>query len=238
MRGRHDAGGDVVGGVVAGRDFLALAQHPRPLRHVVIVDFGRRRHRRIGEAQIGGLEFVAAHRVQRIGGLVEGDGVLLTAREIADDDGGQRIGALQPHHVAGIKLDIEDVDAFAIRDQVAPVRPLRRFERRGDDLEVDGAVGIGEDEQFVAAVGDRILHAALAACDQARRRVGIGKIDQALLGGFVVAAGDHAKPAAGAFMDMREPAGILFLVNQDIVRSAVSRGDGARPASGDGCRRA
>ena len=70
-----------------------------------------------------------------------------------------------------------------------------------DDLEVDGAVGVGEDEQLVAAVGDRILHAFLARRDQPRRRVGIGEIDQPLLGGFVVAAGDHAKPSAGAFMD-------------------------------------
>ena len=34
----------------------------------------------------------------------------------------------------------------------------------------------------------------------------------------MVAAGDHAEPAAGALMDMGEPAGILFLVDQDVVR--------------------
>ena len=33
----------------------------------------------------------------------------------------------------------------------------------------------------------------------------------------MVAAGDHAKASAGAFMDMGEPAGILFLIDQDIV---------------------
>ncbi|OIQ72074.1 hypothetical protein GALL_463060 [mine drainage metagenome] len=80
--------------------------------------------------------------------------MLLTGRKIPDDDGGQRIGAFQPHHVTGIKFEIENVDAFAARDQVAPVRPFRRFQLRGDDLEVDGAIGIGEDEQLVAAVGD------------------------------------------------------------------------------------
>ena len=105
----------------------------------------------------------------------------------------------------------------AMRDQVAPVGALRRGERRGDDLEVDRAVGIGEDEQFVAAIGERILHAFLARRDQPRRRVGIGEIDQPLLGGLVVAAGDHAEPAAGALMDMGEPAGILLLVDQHIV---------------------
>ena len=126
--------------------------------------------------------------------------MLVAGREVADDDRGQRVGALQPHQVAGIEFDIEDIDARAMRDQVAPVGALRRGERRGDDLEVDGAVGIGEDEQLVAAVGERILHAFLARRDQARRRFGIGEIDQPLLGGFVVAAGDDAEAAAGAFM--------------------------------------
>ncbi len=98
--------------------------------------------------------------------------------------------------MAGIKLQIDHVDAFAIRDQVAPVRSLRRFQGSGDDLEVDGLVGIGEDEQFLAAIGDRILHALFAARDKARRRVGIGKIDQALLRRLVVASGDHAETAA------------------------------------------
>src|SRR5438132_14290194 len=55
---RHDAGGDVVGRVMAGGNLLALSQDARALRHVVIVDFRRRRHRRIGEAQIRRLEFV------------------------------------------------------------------------------------------------------------------------------------------------------------------------------------
>ena len=207
-------------------------------RHVVVVDFRRRRHRRIGEAQIGGLEFVAAHGVERIGGLVEGDGVLFAGLEVADDDGGQRVGALQPHHVAGIEFDIEHIDALAMRDQVAPVGALGRGERRGDDLEVDGAIGIGENEQLVAAVGERILHAFLARRDQARRRVGIGQIDQPLLGGFVVAAGDHAEAAGGALMQMGEPAGILLFIDQRRRPPASCRADAARPASGGGCRRA
>ena len=104
-----------------------------------------------------------------------------------------------------------------MRDQFAPVGGLRRCQRRGDDLEVDGAVGIGEDEQLVAAIGDRILHADFALGDKARRRVGIGQIDQPLFGCIVVAAGDHAKTPAGAFMDMGEPAGILLLIDQDIL---------------------
>ena len=119
--------------------------------------------------------------------------------------------------MAGVEFDVDDIDALAIRDQIAPVGALGRGKRRGDDLEVDGVVGVGEDEELVAAVGNRILHAFLARRDEARRRVGIGEIDQPLLGGLVVAAGDHAEAAAGAFMQMGEPAGILLFIDQHIV---------------------
>ncbi len=134
-----------------------------------------------------------------------------------DDDARQALFALEPHHVAGIKLDVEHIDALTIRDQVAPVGTVRGRERRGDDLEVDRIVGIGQDEEFVAAIGDRILHAFLACRDQPRRRIGIGKIDQPLLRCLVVAAGDHAEAAAGALVQMGEPAGILLLIDQDVV---------------------
>ena len=143
--------------------------------------------------------------------------MLFLGREVADHDRRQRVGALQPHQMAGIEIEIDDVDAGTIGDQVAPVLPLGRSERRGDDLEVDGVVGIGEDEELVAAIGERILHALLARCDETRRRFGVGEIDQPLLGGFVVAAGDHAEAAAGALMQMGEPAGILLLIDQRVV---------------------
>ena len=128
------------------------------------------------------------------------------------------MGALQPHQVAGVELDIHDIDALAVRDQVTPIGALRRGQRRRDDLEVDRVIGIGEDEQLIAAVGDRILHADFPRRDKACRRVGIGEIDQPLLGGFVVAAGDHAETSARTFVEMREPAGILLFIDQNIVR--------------------
>src|SRR6266566_5080180 len=49
-------------------------------------------------------------------------------------------------------------------------------------------------------------------------RIGISEIDQALFGGFVVAAGDHAVAAGSRLMDMGEPAGIVLLVHQNVVR--------------------
>ena len=94
-----------------------------------------------------------------------------------------------------IEFDIDQVDALAMRDQVAPVGALRGSDRRGDDLEVDRAIGIGQNEQLLAAVGDRILHAGFARRHQPRFRLFIGKIDQPLFRGFVVAAGDDAETA-------------------------------------------
>jgi hypothetical protein len=62
-----------------------------------------------------------------------------------------------------------------------------------------------------------ILHAVLARRDQARRCLGVGEVDQPLLRGLVIATGDHAEAAAGAFMQMGEPAGVLLLIDQDVV---------------------
>jgi hypothetical protein len=71
---------------------------------------------------------------------------------------------------------------------------------------VDRAVGIGEDEQLLAAIGDAVAHARLARRDQARCCVRHREIDQPLLRRVVIAAGDDAEAAARAFLDVDEPA--------------------------------
>jgi hypothetical protein len=86
-------------------------------------------------------------------------------------------------------------------------------------------------EQLVATIGDRVLHALFAGGNQARRGLRIGKIDQPLFGRLMIAAGDHAKAAAGALMDMGEPAGVLFLVDQTSP-PAGARETVRQPASG------
>ena len=155
-----------------GGNLLALAQGPLPGRHVVVVDFRRRRHRRIGEAHHRGVELEAADHVERVGGLVEGDRVLGLCSEVADHDRGERVGALQPHEMAGEEIDAQDVGAGPVRHQFAPLGAIRRGERRGDDLEIDGAAFVGEDEELFAAVGHAVAHALLARRDQPWRRVG------------------------------------------------------------------
>ena len=147
---RHDAGRDVVGGIVPRRDLLALAQGPLPGRHVVVVDLGRRRHRRIGEAQPRGVVLVAFDDIERVGRLLEGDDVLAAVGEVADHDRGQRILALQPHEVSGIERHADDVDAGPVRDQLAPVAAVGRGQRRHGDAKVDGIALVGQDEELVA----------------------------------------------------------------------------------------
>src|SRR5471032_2751105 len=128
-----DARRHVGGGVVARRDLLALAQGALPAFHVVVVDFGRRRHRRIGKARDRRVEFVATDRVQRIRCLVECDLVFLASPQIADHDRGERVGTLQPHQMVGVELDVQHIDAGPMRDELAPVRPVWRGKRRRGD---------------------------------------------------------------------------------------------------------
>jgi hypothetical protein len=71
-----------------------------------------------------GVEFIASHGVQRIRRLLEGDGMFAAVAEIADDDGRQCIGALQPHQMAGVEFDVDDIDALAVRNQIAPIGAL------------------------------------------------------------------------------------------------------------------
>ena len=198
---RHDARRDVVRRIVARRDLLALAQGALPARHVVVVDLGRRRHRRVGEAQPRGVELVAFDDIERVGRLLEGDDMLAAVGEVADHDRGQRILALQPHQMAGVERHADDVDAGPVRDQLAPVAAVGRRQRRHGDAEVDGAALVGQDEELVAAVVDAVAHAGLARRHQARHGVGVGEVDQPALGGLLVAGGDDAEAARRAFLD-------------------------------------
>ena len=105
-----------------------------------------------------------------------------------------------------------------MRDQVAPVGALGRRERRGDDLEVDGAVGVGENEQLIAAVGDantaRLPRAPRPGA--ASRRDRSRSISRCSEVSWSPPAMTQKRPA-GALMQMGEPAGVLFLVDQRVV---------------------
>ena len=138
--------------------------------------------------------------------------------EIANDDRRQRIGAFEPHHVAREYFEIEHIGARTIRESGRAISRVR-----GD---ASGAVMILKSMAPSALVrmnsssprsATEYCTPSSRAAIKARFCVGLAEIDQPLLGGFVIAAGDHAEAAAGALMNMREPAGVRFLMHQHVL---------------------
>ena len=117
----------------------------------------------------------STRKPQRIGFLGKGDRVFLAGRAVADHDLRQAVLAFQPDEMAGIGHVGEDQRARLVRHDVAPVLLARFVNRRFHDLEILGAVVIGEDVEDIAALGHRIFDAGLArrrpACGSAVRSV-------------------------------------------------------------------
>ena len=113
------------------------------------------------------VELVAVDDAERIGLLVEGDRMLLAGRELADDDPRQPVLALEPDEIVLVDDDGDGSAAprDAGRDRVQLARP-GVGDRRGDDLEVLGAAGIGEDVEAVAAMVDVVFLAGPPLGDQ------------------------------------------------------------------------
>ena len=196
----------VVGAVVAAGDFLPLAQNTLPRREIIVPDFFRRGHRRIGEAQEVGRELVAAVDAERIGFLGECDHVLLAACEAPDHDARQAILALETYQPVLEHQEHQDIDARPMRNEIAPVGPTGRGERRPDDLEILGTVGIGADDQGRAAVEggmvlDLVLDAGLARGNERRLGRGCGKIDQPRFRRLVIMGRDIAEASRRMAVD-------------------------------------
>src|SRR5262249_55313515 len=183
--------GDVISTVVAAGGFLPLAQNAFTRCEIIIPDFFRRGHRRIGEAQKVGREFVAAVDAERIGLLGECDNVLLSARKAPDHDPRQTILALEPYEPVFEDYERQDIDAWPVWNEIAPVSPTRRRERRPDNLEIFGAISIGADDQRRAAFeGGMVFHfvldAGLTRGNERRLGIGCGKIDEPRFRCFVI----------------------------------------------------
>ena len=216
-RGREQATGDVVGGLVAARHGLALAQDAGAGDAVVIVGLGRRRHRRVGEADACRLELVAGQQAERVGFLREGDGVLL-ALHVAHDDARQGVLQFEPHEVVAEHVQVPDHHAGAVGHRVAPVLPRRRVEGTGDDLEVHRAVGIRQNDEIRAPVLDRVDQPLLAACDATERALVVGPVEQVDFRRLVVARRDGEISAGLGAADIHEEARIGFLVDDRVLR--------------------
>ena len=99
------------------------------------------------------------------------------------------------------------------------------------DLPVDGAVGVGQEDQAIAEVRHHILLSLLALGDRLRRPGRIGEIDQLDVGGREVAGLDHQE-AVGQRQPQRDGKALRHLLMDELVvgRSGC-RADGERPSA-------
>ena len=101
------------------------------------------------------------------------------------------------------------------------MRAPGRCHRRGHDLEVLGAVRVGQDDQAVAVMLDVVLQLRRARLDEARRRAdAVGAVEEPDFGGLVVARFDQHEGVGLRDAELHEEAGILLLVDRPRPASA------------------
>ena len=218
MRRGHDAAGDVIIRIVAGRHFLRLQQCALARHHVIIEQLARRRHRGIGEADDVGVIFRRAMQAERIGLFGKGDGMFLAGAAVADDDARQAVAAFQPDQVAGIGIDGENEAALLMRYDFFPVFLARRCHRRFHDAEILGVAVIGEDEKDIAAFAHRIFDAFFALRYDSRLGRQVFGGENAIFAGLMVVNVDEDEIVENRRADAHEETGILFLIDQPVGR--------------------
>ena len=185
---------------MTARDFLALAQRACARREIVVPDFGRRRHRGIGEAQKVRGELVTAIDAERIGLLRERDDVLLASLKPPDHNARQAVVAFEAYEPVPKDHERQHVNAAAVWNEIAPIRPTGRRERRPGDLEVFGAVGVRADDQRRPAIEsgmvfDFVLNAGFARGNERRFRRGRGEVNEPNFRGLVIMRRNVAETA-------------------------------------------
>ena len=124
----EDEPGEIALGIEAG-DLLLLDERPRAGGAIVVEDLLRPVHRRIAEAEEPRIEFVDRLEAEGVGLLVERDVVRLAAPKIVDRQARAAVLARQHDEIIPEQRRIGDEAAVAMRDDVAPVRFLRRLAR-------------------------------------------------------------------------------------------------------------
>ena len=203
--------------IVAGGNLLRLQELTLARSHIVFVELRRRRHRRIGKADRFGIIFRAALQPERIGLFLEGDCVLVAALAVADDDARQPVFAFEPQDEVAVCVVRQDQPSWLVRDDLAPVLPAGRGDGRFHDLEVLGAVGIGQDEEDVAALRHVVFDAPVALRDQLRRRQRFARRDEPDLGRLVVVDIDEDEVVEPAAADAHEESGVGLFIDQAVV---------------------
>ena len=108
------------------------------------------------------------------------------------------------------------------------LRASGRGERRRDDLEILGAVGVGQDDEVAAVMLHSYRHAGVARGDEPGRRARVGAVEQPDLGGLVVARPSmHDEGAGLGHVEIDEQAGFGLLVDERVLPPPACRCGGA-----------
>ena len=209
-------------GIVTRGNFLAFAQRSAAVIQVVVPHFRRRRHRRVDETQNVGLKFEAVVDTERIGLFRKFDRVLLAHRQAPDDDARQTVLAFQPDQPIGEHRERQDENAWPMRDEILPVRTLRRRQRCPCQLEILGPGRIGSKNQRRCAAKRRVMFDIVANRRFERRnqlRLGVRpqKIDQPNFGCFMVMQRNDRKSPRLGIRQRNEILRIYALEDQAIV---------------------
>jgi hypothetical protein len=155
------ASGHVLLGVVAAEHRLLLEQHALARVHVVVEHRRGRDHRRVAVAHHMGVEL---GRPTARGGDLLGllDEVLVAGGELPHADAADAVGPLEQHEVVGVDVDAAELHAGAMRHDLGPVVAAGRGDGRLHELEVLGAVGVGDHEEATGVVLDAVLDVLLA----------------------------------------------------------------------------
>ena len=140
----------------------------------------------------------------------------------ADHDPRVAVLAFEAREMAGENRRRHDRPALPIRHQVAPVRASGRLGGRGDDLEILGAVSVGENDELIVPVADVVAQAMLTRSDQHGRSVGMRGVDQPDFVGLPAPGGDRHETMAAQGIERDRERLILLLVDQHVGRRVVA----------------
>ena len=216
LRRCKDAPRHVEARVVSARNLLRLPQGALLRLHIVVIGLGGGRHRRIGEAQRRRVVFVARAHAERIGFLVESDGMFFAVRETADDNARQSILPFQPDEEILERDHIEDQPSRPVRFDLGPILGRGGVCGRLDDAEIVRTSRIGQNNEPPFVVAHGVFVFGRARCHEPRRRVRVGRVDQAHFGRFVVVCAEKQILAIQRHADIEEEAGIGLVVDETI----------------------
>src|SRR5207237_7054921 len=106
--------------------------------------------------------------------------------------------------------------ARPLRHDLSPRGPARARDRRGHQPEVGRPI-VGEDQETILLVVDRIFDIVPPRLDELRRLLRLVAAEEAALAGHLARAGDEDEPLALGELHVQLEALVVLLEDQDIV---------------------